>query len=97
MPKKATSRKNAEIGHNSLNVGELKGILDKADKIKGEIDDHASDLRDHWAEAKAKGYNVKALKAAMKLRDMDSEKRLAEMGDIGLYCNALGIEIDPYS
>jgi uncharacterized protein (UPF0335 family) len=55
--------------------------------LKDATDDIKGDIKDLKAEAKAKGFNMKALNAVLALRAKDSDTR----ADIGLYADQLGV------
>lgn len=55
--------------------------------LKEATDDIKNDIKDLKAEAKAKGFNPKALNVVLALRAKDSETR----SDIGLYAERLGV------
>ena len=79
----------AEIGHNSdtdlLRIVERIESLQTA--LKEATDDIKGDIKDLKAEAKAKGYDGKALNVVLALRAKDSETRAM----IGLYADRLGV------
>lgn len=66
-------------------------IVERIESLKATLketaDDINGDIKDLRAEAKAKGYNMKALNAVLALRAKDEDTR----GIIGLYADRLGV------
>lgn len=62
-----------DIGHNTNHAAgaELRGFVERIETMQAEIDERNADKRDIYAEAKARGYDVKALKHIVALRSKD--------------------------
>ena len=73
------------------NDPELGRIVERIESLQAALkeatDDIKGDIKDLKAEAKAKGYNTKALNAVLALRAKDEGTR----SDIGLYAERLGV------
>ena len=54
----------------------------------------ADDIRDVYAEAKGNGYDVKALRAVVRMRKQDAEKRREHDALVETYAHALGMLAD---
>jgi uncharacterized protein (UPF0335 family) len=65
----------------------VKRIESLQSALKDATDDIKGDIKDLKAEAKAQGFNMKALNAVLALRAKDSDTR----ADIGLYADQLGV------
>lgn len=82
----------ADIGHNST-PEELTQFLERIEQIEGEIKDHQDDRKEVYAEAKGRGFDVKALRKLVALRKQDPEKRAADQAVLETYASAIGMEI----
>lgn len=86
----AAENPRAVIGGNS---GEqLRSFVERIERLAEEKKALADDIRDIYAEAKANGFDVKALRAAIRLRAQDAEERKEHQAVLDTYCHALGIE-----
>lgn len=80
----------ADIGHNSagaVDVTKLRGYVDRIERLEDEKSEISEQIKEVRAEAKAFGFNTKALNKALSLRKMEPEDR----EDLELYCTALGV------
>jgi uncharacterized protein (UPF0335 family) len=78
------------IGDNSKQ--QLLSIIERVESIEAEIKERGSDRTDIYKEAAGHGYDVPALKAIVRARREDSEKRQAREAMVDLYRGTLGIE-----
>lgn len=53
----------------------LRSLIERIERLEEEKKGVADDIRDVFAEAKSEGYDVKAMRAVLKLRKMDSADR----------------------
>ena len=74
--------------------GQLKAIVERIERLAEEKDGIASDIRDVYAEAKGNGYDVPALRALIKLRKEDANKRAERETILETYMAALGMLSD---
>lgn len=68
----------AEIGHNSGHrfVGEqLKSFIERVEHLEEDKANVATDIKEVYAEAKATGFDVKTMRAIVRLRKIDAAKR----------------------
>lgn len=70
---------------------QLRSYVERVEHLDEEISDRNSDKRDIYAEAKANGFDVKALKAILKIRKEDADKRREHETIVDLYMRALGM------
>jgi len=63
----------AAAGHNSSQA--VKALVERIERLEEEKAGLASDIRDIYAEAKANGHDVKALRLVIRRRKMDAEAR----------------------
>lgn len=90
----------AGMGHNSgeeQDVGgvsgkRLKAYLDRIERLTEEKQGMADDIKDIYSEAKGVGFCPKAMRAIIRLRKMDSEKRRQSEELIELYKASIGMD-----
>ena len=84
----------AGIGHNSINSevrGKLKSFVERVEKLEEEKANVAEDIRTVYAEAKGNGFDIKALRAVIRLRKQDSNERQEQEAILETYMHALGM------
>lgn len=81
-------------GHNTLGFakGQLKAFVERVEKLEEEKKVVADDIKEVYAEAKGTGFDVKALRALVRLRKQDSEARKEHEAILDLYRSAMGID-----
>jgi uncharacterized protein (UPF0335 family) len=82
----------SEIGHNSVAKDQLRAIVERIERVEEERKGLADDVKDIFTEAKATGYDVKALRAIIRLRRQDATKRREHEAMVDLYKGGLGME-----
>lgn len=70
----------------------LKAFVERVERLTEERKTYTDDIRDVFAEAKGAGFDVKALRAVIKLRKQDAQERKEQQAIVDTYSNALGIE-----
>lgn len=80
----------SEIGNNSRE--QLRSIVERVEAIEADIKERQSDRADIYKEAGGNGFDVPALKAIVRARREDAEKRQAREAHIEAYRDSLGIE-----
>lgn len=92
-----------EIGHNSANSvlddqathsfakDQLKAIVERIERLEEEKKVISDDIRDVYGEAKGNGYNVKALRAIIRMRKQDANERAEQEVIVDTYLSALGL------
>ncbi len=71
--------------------GQLKSLVERIEKLEEEKKALADDVREVYAEAKGVGFDVKALRAVVRLRMQDGEERKEHEALVELYRDALGL------
>jgi uncharacterized protein (UPF0335 family) len=71
--------------------GKLKSFVERVEKLEEEKKAIAGDIREVYAEAKAEGFDVKALRAVIRLHRQDSEERREHEALVELYRDAIGL------
>lgn len=69
---------------------QLRSFVERIERLEEEKKTLADDIRDIYAEAKNNGFDVKALRAVIKLRSQDSDKREELASVIDTYMAELG-------
>ena len=80
------------IGANSKE--QLKAIIERIELLEEDKAVISSDIRDVYAEAKSNGYDVPALRAIVKMRKEDANKRAERETLLEVYMHALGMLSD---
>ena len=92
----------ASIGHNSgaddmsdapagFAKEQLKSFIERIERLEEEKKAIADDVKDVFAEAKANGFDTKALRAILKIRKQDAGERKEHEAIVELYLQALGL------
>src|SRR5262249_49756517 len=69
----------------------LKAFVERIERLEEEKKAIADDIRDVYAEAKANGFDTKALRTIVKLRKQDVEERKEQEAILETYMQALGM------
>jgi uncharacterized protein (UPF0335 family) len=70
---------------------QLKAIVERVEKLEEEKKAIADDIKDVFAEAKANGFDVKALRAIIRMRKQDADERQEHEAILETYMLALGM------
>ncbi|MET0277005.1 MAG: DUF2312 domain-containing protein [Pseudorhodoplanes sp.] len=70
---------------------QLKAIVERIEKLEEEKKAIADDIRDVYAEAKANGFDVKALREIVRLRKIEPTEREEQDAILETYMHALGM------
>ena len=68
----------------------LKAFVERIERLEEEKKAIADDIRDVYAEAKAMGYDTKALRKVISLRKLDRQEREEQEAILDTYMLALG-------
>jgi uncharacterized protein (UPF0335 family) len=71
---------------------QLRAIISRIERLEEEKAALAGDLREVYAEAKGNGFDVKALRAVVRLRKKDENERREEELILDTYLHALGMD-----
>ncbi len=69
----------------------LKSFIERIERLEEEKSALGDDIKDVFAEAKANGFDVKALRTILKIRKEDIDQRKGHEAIVDLYMQALGI------
>lgn len=70
---------------------QLRQLVEQIERLEEEKKQLASDIRDKYLEAKAVGFDVKALRQIVRLRKKSQEERQEEETVLEVYMHALGM------
>lgn len=70
---------------------QLKSIVERIERLEAEKQDIAGDIKEVYSEAKANGYDTKALRAVIRLRKIAVSERLEQEAILDTYLAALGM------
>ena len=70
---------------------QLRAIVARIERLEEEKTALDADLREVYAEAKGNGFDVKALRAVIRIRKQDENKRREEEAVLDTYLHALGM------
>lgn len=70
---------------------QLKAVIERVERLEEEKKALADDIKDVYSEAKAHGFDVKALRTIVRLRKQDSDERKEEEAILETYMHALGM------
>ena len=69
----------------------LKAFVERVERLEEEKKAISDDIRDVYAEAKANGFDTKALHTIVRLRKQDLEERREQETILATYMHALGM------
>jgi uncharacterized protein (UPF0335 family) len=69
----------------------LKAFVERIERLEEEKKVIADDIRDVYGEAKANGFDTRALRAVVRLRKQDTEERKEQEAILETYLQALGM------
>jgi uncharacterized protein (UPF0335 family) len=70
---------------------QLRSIVERVEKLEEEKKAISDDIRDVFGEAKVNGFDVKALRAIVRLRKMEASEREEQDAILETYMHALGM------
>ena len=70
---------------------QLKAFIERVERLEEEKKTIADDIRDVYAEAKGSGFDVKALRAIVRMRKQDPDERKEQETILETYMHALGM------
>ena len=83
---------NQTVDQDSIAGDQLKAFVERLENLEAEKQSLADDIKDVYAEAKANGYDVKTMRAIVRLRKMDNNARAEMEALLETYKSALGLE-----
>jgi len=80
-----------ELAEGSVAAEELRLLIERIERLEEEKKAIADDVRDVYAEAKARGYDPKTMRTVVRLRKMESHVRQEAEALLDTYKAALGL------
>jgi len=81
----------AAKAHTRFAKDQLKAFVERIERLEDEKKTVTDDIRDVYAEAKATGFDVKALRTIVRLRKDDADERREHEAILETYMHALGM------
>ena len=78
-------------GPASFAKDQLKSIIERIERLEEEKKATSDDIKDVYAEAKANGFDVKALRTIVRMRKQDTDERKEQEAILDTYLAALGM------
>lgn len=73
-------------------AGQLRAFIERVERLEEDKQAVADDIKEVFAEMKGTGFDVKAVRAIIRLRKKDQAERQEEEAMLDLYKAALGME-----
>jgi uncharacterized protein (UPF0335 family) len=80
-----------KVAEGSVAADELRLLVERIERLEEEKKGIADDVRDVYAEAKARGYDTKTMRAIVRLRKMETHQRQEMDALLETYRAALGL------
>jgi uncharacterized protein (UPF0335 family) len=80
-----------DIAESGVAAEELKQFVERIERLEEEKKAIADDIKDVFAELKGRGFDVKAVRAILRIRKQDHSERQEQEAILELYMSALGI------
>lgn len=89
----AVAQKNESASADATNFAksQLKALVERIERLEEEKKALADDIREVYGEAKANGFDTKALRAVVRLRGQEPQERQEFEAIVDLYREALGL------
>ena len=81
----------SELAEGSIAADELRLLIERIERLEEEKKAMADDIRDVYAEAKARGYDPKTMRSVVRLRKMENHVRQEAEALLDTYKAALGL------
>jgi len=75
----------------TVTADELRQFIERIERLEAEKKDIADQVKEVYAESKARGYDQKAMRALISLRKKDSDAVAEEEAVLQMYKEALGM------
>lgn len=74
-----------------VTAAELRQFIERWERLEAEKKDLAEEQKEVMAEAKARGYDTRAMREVIKLRKLRADERAEREAVLEIYCTALGM------
>lgn len=86
-----TDERQHGMGGGAVAAGELRLLIERAERLEEEKKGIADDIKDVMAEAKGRGYDPKAIRKILSIRKKKKEEYQEEEAILEVYLQALGM------
>lgn len=80
------------MAEGSISADELRLLIERIERLEGEKQAIADDVKDVYGEAKSRGFDTKTIRAIVKLRKMETHARQEADAMLETYKAALGLD-----
>lgn len=80
------------MAEGSVAADELRGLVERIERLEEEKKAMGDDVKDVYAEAKSRGYDVKTVREIVRLRKMENHVRQEAEALLDTYKAALGLD-----
>jgi uncharacterized protein (UPF0335 family) len=87
----AVEKEQPEAANTRFAKDQLKAFVERIERLEEEKKTISDDIRDVYAESKGNGFDVKALRAVVRLRKIEVTERNEQQLILDTYMNALGM------
>src|SRR4029077_13357229 len=87
----AVEKEQPEAAKTRFAKDQLKAFVERIERLEEEKKTISDDIRDVYAESKGSGFDVKALRAVVRLRKIETTERNEQQLILETYMNALGM------
>jgi uncharacterized protein (UPF0335 family) len=87
----AVEKEQPEAANTRFAKDQLKAFVERIERLEEEKKTISDDIRDVYAESKANGFDVKALRAIVRLRKIEPTEREEQDAILETYMHALGM------
>jgi uncharacterized protein (UPF0335 family) len=70
---------------------QLRSVIERIENLEEEKANLTADIREIYSEAKGNGFDVKALRAIIRMRKQDDHERMEQEAVLATYLHALGM------
>ncbi len=91
MPAAAKKKDAAEADATNFAKSQLRAVVERIERLEEEKKALSDDIREVYGEAKANGFDTKALRAVVRMRGQEPSERQEFEAIVDLYRDALGI------
>lgn len=80
------------MSQENVSAEQLRLLIERIETLESDKKAIADDIRDVYAEAKMTGFDVKTMRAIVRLRKLDRNDRIEQEALLDTYKSALGLE-----
>ncbi|TDT96546.1 MULTISPECIES: DUF2312 domain-containing protein [Azorhizobium] len=81
----------ADVADTGVAADELRQFVERIERLEEEKKAIADDIKDVYAELKARGFDSKAVRKIVQIRRQDAQERQEQEAILELYMQALGL------